>query len=329
MNQRENILKVLRHEKPEWTPTLPEASFLAGFWSANECGLRGQEARPGITLDCFGVEWDQMHGQPTPYPGNFVLEDIADWRDAVAFPDVDSWNWDEFAAIELNGFNREEQILVFFDEIRIFDRLSALMGFEEALISFVTDPEEVQAFAQAVADYKIEVIQCVKKAYNPDVFMYTDDIAKADGLFMHPDAYRKLIKPAHGRIIDAIHDAGMIAMQHTCGKCEDVIGDYVELGIDCIFPMQSLNDIVAFQREYKGQVTFCGGFDTQGPAGMSNADEKTTRAEARRCAQEYAVGGDFISLPMIGTALDKTPGEMVRIGWFIDEFHKECASLGV
>ncbi len=70
-------------------------------------------------------------------------------------------------------------------------------------------------------------------ADDPDIYMYSDDIAKADGLFMQPDTYREIFKPGQTRIMKAIHDLGMISQQHTCGKCEDVMGDYVEARSRC------------------------------------------------------------------------------------------------
>ena len=331
MNERENALACLRHEKYEWTPIAFDYNVFVGLWGGNECGLRGEEVREGITLDCFGCEWDQKHRSPMPYPGNYKLKDISEWRDVVKFPDISSWDWDTIAKTELKDIDRENKVIDYFSEQGMFDRLTTLMGFEEALIAMFEDPDECYEFFGAVADYKIELIDIVKEVYNPDVFMYTDDIAKADGMMFNPDFYRKYMKPHHQRIINAIKDHGMIAEQHTCGKCEKVIDDYVEVGIDAWGPGQPSNNIVSILNRHGDKIVVEGGFDSQGPAGQNGASTETTVAEANRMAEKYATLGSFIASPIIGLSTDGHPtdDELRRIGIFCEAFRKRCSELGV
>ena len=325
----ENVLKVYRHEKPEWTPIWMQAVQSVGLWAGNECGLRGERVQENIALDVFGVEWQMDHGTPMPALGKFLLEDICDWREVVKFPEPKTWDWEMLASVELKDRD-PNKALTYFCEQGLWDRLVQLMGFESAAMALLTDPEECDAFFSRVADYKIELIECVAKYIKPDIFMYTDDVAKSDSLFMHPDTYRKLIKPHHARIIKAIKDNGMIPEQHTCGKCEAIIDDYVEIGIECFFPAQSSNDLVAIQKKHGKKMCLNGGFDSQGPAGYEDASEETTRAEARRMANEYAVNGGFIALPMIGDPVTPpTPSQAFRMMTFFDEFRKECNKLGI
>ena len=218
MTERENVLKVYRHEKPEWIPIWNEAFHVAG-WASNERGVLGEEIRPGVKLDCFGAEWIAAEGSTVPVTGHYVLEDITDWREVVKFPHPREYNWDMIRAMELDGYDGTK-CLVYFCEEGLFDRLTTLMGFEEGMIALVTEPEECAAFFQRLTEYKIELIECAKKYIKPDVVMYTDDIAKSDSLFISPDCYREVIKPYHAQIIQAIKENGMIAEQHTCRRTE-------------------------------------------------------------------------------------------------------------
>ena len=326
MTERENVLKVYRQEKPEWVPIWNEAFHVAG-WASNERGVLGEDIRPGVKRDCFGAEWISEEGSTVPVAGNYILEDIADWR-KLKFPEPRKWNWDMIRAMELDGYDGSK-CLVYFCEEGLFDRLTTLMGFMEALIALATEPEEVYAFFDRLTQYKIEVIECAKKYINPDVVMYTDDIAKVDSLFMSPTCYRELIKPHHAKIIKAIKDNGMIAEQHTCGKFNAVLEDYLEIGIESLYPIQPSNDIVEIQKRYGDRVVINGGFDSQGPAGREDANEEVTRAEARRMAREYAVNGSFICLPLIGNGMFLTPPQAVRMNRFTDEFRKELCKLGL
>lgn len=327
MNERENALLVYRHQKSEWTPLFPEAIFMTGFWSNNECGLRGEKVSDTIALDVFGVEWALDHGSPMPVPGKYILDDVANWRD-IAFPEPKTWDWKFMSEVELKDYDGTK-VLTYFCEQGCFDRLTQLLGFENALVALLTDPEECDSFFARMADYKIEVIECVAEHYRPDVFMYTDDLAKADSLFMSPETYRELIKPHHAKIIQAIKNHGMIPEQHTCGKYEEIAEDYAEIGIESFFPSQASNDLVALQKKYGDRVAIVGGYDSQGPAGREDATPEILQEEARRVVKEYAVNGGFICLPMIGDAMNATPEQMMRIGIFCEEFRKTCNELGV
>lgn len=328
MTERENILRVYRHEKPDWTPIYMEAVHLAGVWANNETGLRGERNGEGIALDVFGVEWNMEHGAPVPVPNRYLLEDICDWRN-LQFPQPETWDWDSLTAQELKDYDGSKA-LTYFCEQGCFDRLTQLMGFENALMSLLMEPDECSAFFSAIADYKVELIKCVAKYYKPDVFCYTDDLAKADSLFMSPDTYRELIKPYHARIIAAIRDNGMIAEQHTCGRCESIMDDYVEIGVQSFFPAQPANDLAGIQNKHGDKLVITGGFDSQGPAGYPDASIEVMQKEARRMAKTYAVNGSYVCMPMIGSiGAELTKIQITQLGAFMQEFREECRKLGI
>ena len=328
MTERENALLVYHHQKPQWTPNMLEAIYFTGFFSHNECGMRGERIKENIAVDCFGVEWIMDHGSPVPNPGKYILDDISNWR-TLKFPEPKTYDWEAFAKVELADYDGTK-LLTYFCEQGLFDRLTQLMGFENALMALLENPEECMAFFERMVQYKIELIECVAKYYKPDVFMYTDDIAKSDSLFMSPATYQEVIKPYHARIIQAIKDNGMIAEQHTCGKYDAVVDDYVEIGIQSLFPTQASNDIVSIQKKHGDKAIVFGGFNSQGPCGYVDADEATMREEARRMADTYAVNGNFIACPMIGDLFSPpTPQRLMQIGSFCDEFRKRCNELGI
>ncbi|WP_286946025.1 uroporphyrinogen decarboxylase family protein [Acetobacterium sp. UBA5834] len=185
-------------------------------------------------------------------------------------------------------------------------------------------------FFSAVADYKIELIECVAKHYHPDVFCYTDDLAKADSLFMSPETYRQIIKPHHARIIEAIRKHDMIAEQHTCGKCDVIMDDYVEMGIQSFFPAQASNNLVGIQKKHGDKLVITGGFNSQGPAGFPDATAETLEAEALRMVEQYAVNGGYLCLPMIGElGVEPTPTQLMQMGAFMKTFRAECQKRGI
>ena len=300
LTERENCLIAYNHGVPEWIPIVRDAICHVGFWAGNECGIRGEAVAQGIQLDVFGCKWNLLHGMPTPEEGGAILDidDIEDWRDIISIPHPADWEWDFLSKVELEQYD-PNKVMVYFSEQGCFDRLTILMGFENACVAMLTEPEICYDIFGAIADYKIELIRCVKKYLNPDVFMYTDDIADADGLIISPETYRELLKPQQARIIAAIKDCGMIAEQHTCGNCSAVLGDYVEVGVDSFFPASACNDIPAVKKRFGNKLVICGGFDSQNAPGRVDASREVMFEEAKRVVEDCAKGGCFIFAPTL------------------------------
>ncbi|MDO4616924.1 MAG: uroporphyrinogen decarboxylase family protein [Lachnospiraceae bacterium] len=293
MTERENALLVLQHKKPEWTPLSFDCLHHIGFAGGNECGLVTEDHR-----DIFGVKW-AIEKDPTPDPNEpFMLEEIEDWRDVVKFPEPKTWDWEKIREAELEGYDGEK-VLVWFSEQGLFDRIQTLGGTTNALCWLLTDPEECYEFFSRMADFKVELVECVAKYIKPDMFMYTDDLATKNSLFISPDTYRSLIKPHQERIIRAIRENGMIAEQHCCGKCDTIMGDFVEIGVEAFFPAQAVNDIVKIQKDYGDKLTVIGGYDSQGDPGRPDCSDESIINEAHRIIDSYADNGSFICMPMI------------------------------
>ena len=323
MTERENCLIAFHHGIPEWIPIARDAINHLGFWAGNECGIRGESVASGIHLDIYGCKWDLCHGMPTPLEGDHLLtlDEIENWEEIICFPNPETWDWDTLAKEELAQYD-PSKVMVYFCEQGCFDRLTTLMGFEEACMAMMEEPEICSEIFRKIADVKIKLIRCVKKHLKPDVFMYTDDIADARGLVMHPEVYRALLKPQQARIIAAIKENGMIAEQHTCGNCSAVLEDYVEIGVDAFFPAQACNNIPEIKRRFGNQLVICGGFDSQGPCGHADASRDIMLAEAKRVVEDCAKGGAFIFAPalldqnsMMDEAMESPAGKALYEGF--------------
>jgi hypothetical protein len=296
MNQRENFFAMIEGKKPEFIPNSMEVykSCIAGT-SITDSPLMGG-------VDSFGVNWVATKEGTMPEPNKFLFDDIADWKEYVNFADLDSLGIEAAAAKEMEDFNqnnRNEQVVNVFSACGLFERLAAFMGFENALCSLVEDPDSCQEFFEALADYRIAYHNRFIDAYQPDVLTYFDDLATANGLFMSPKVYREVIKPAHQRIVEAVTSRGVIFSQHTCGKCEEIVGDYVEMGVKIWHSAQTMNDLEGLQEKFNGRLIIEGGWDSSGPASYIGASTEVLIEEAKRCARVYGQKGNYIFMPTL------------------------------
>ena len=298
MTERENALIALNHGVPEWVPWRGDSTYMVGSTTVHENGQVDDYKRGIGGMDDWGVEWilpnPDAKGQAFPLHKTFVMDDITKWREQVRIPDVDAMDWEGAPARELADYHGDK-LLVYFDTEGLFNRLTDLMGMEEALCALLTEPEACEEFFSAVADYKIKIVKKAAQYLKPDVFCYMDDVASANGLLMSPSLWRKLIKPHHARIISAICECGMIPEQHCCGKCEAIVPDFVEMGCQAWIPAQKINNLEDIQFRFGKQLCLDGGVDSSGgkcfqPSGtyQDGVDE------VHRCLDSYAKNGNYM-----------------------------------
>jgi len=242
ISEREIFLKALRHEKTEFLPD-PSKVVKTVF------PVNGFHERPPYNQsgkDWFGVEWiyEETGGAAVPdHQKPPLLDDIANWRDKVKFPDLDNWDWKEAARLDnIHTIDKENNLVVLTLLEGPFERLHALMGFENALLALMEEPEEVTDFFDALMDYKCRLIDKTAEYYEPDIITFHDDWGTQNNMFFSPDKWRSLIKQQIKKAVDACHRNGIFFEMHSCGKVEQVVPDFVEMGIDS-FQGMSINDV--------------------------------------------------------------------------------------
>lgn len=297
MTPKETILAALTHQSHDRIPNYLTDVVNGGFGFGN--GPDFEKGPLGGGIDGFGVSWvcpSSGGGAPIPEPGKFILdsETIVDWKKIVKFPNILEDDWEARAKWELGRGDRSVQAVDYGSGNGPFERLAALMGFEEALIAMACEPEAVSELLNAIADYKISVIEMAHKYYHPDIYTNYDDIATQNDLFMSMDMYRDIIKPVHKRLYDAARAYDMIPVQHTCGKAESVVDDMIEIGVSAWTSVQPTNDISSILEKHTDDFCLIGGYDTTGEPSRSGASQETVEAEVDRCFQTYGTHSNYV-----------------------------------
>lgn len=330
VNLREEYLKFLRHEPTLMVPNMAVNCAMAGF-AGSLPGPWIEKGPMGGGYDGFGVRWitpASGGGAPIPAPNEFVLEDICDWRDVIKFPDLDAFDWAVDAQQWLGNVDRTQQAVLFGLGNGVFERLAALMGFEEALCAMVTDPEEVDAFFTALTDWKIEFAKKVKEYYDADVIVYFDDCATERDLFMSPEDFRKLIKPHHKRFVQAARELGMYPVLHCCGKAEAIVEDMIDCGWAAWNSVQISNDIATLIEKYGDRIGFEGGYDTNGKPGRMDASVEEMQTEVHRCLDTYGKYGYGYSFFGFRSVNSLDPAESIAAMMpIMEEFMKYAVQL--
>ena len=198
---------------------------------------------------------------------------------------------------QVKNIDRSEYLLEGFCEMGLFERSYLLLGMEEALVSYLTEPELMSDLLSALADYKIEFITKFDEVVNLDIVWYGDDWGTQSDLFIPEASWRAIIKPHTTRIYDRMKDREIIINQHSCGKIEKIFGDVVEMGADIWNLCQPCNDLKSMKEQYGDSIAFHGGIDSQFVLNRPGATREEIITEVRKRISEMAEGGGYIAGP--------------------------------
>ena len=292
MNERENMMRVWEHEMPEWVPSVNVASALLPTPEINDRSLFEDGT------DWFGVKWALDPEQPLlmthVVPGQSQFSDISEWPERLAFPDCEGLPWEAVRG-RTNAIwhDRAERMGYVVCPMGAFERINAVMGFENGLMALYDDIEAYKACVDAYADYRIRQFPFFKEYMAPDFLMMHDDWGNQKNMFFSPDLWREAFKAPERRMVEAAHALDMRYMHHSCGYIEPIIGDLVEIGVDCWHSVSPVNDLAGIKAEYGDRLVFAGGVDPQA-TDAPDATEESIRAEVRRAIDVLGKGGGYL-----------------------------------
>ena len=261
---KENFLRLLHNDNPTW---------LGDPWACNNPGGMARAfTTDAVTLitgiqpgqvgvkNIWGVtmDWPQGHGGAIPHvtEENKVVKDITCWQDFVHFSHY-------------------------------------LMGFEDALMNYLLEPESMYELLGAYTDWKIKAIDKVIDHVHPDILHQHDDWGNKMNLFIPPTVWREIIKPHYQRFFDHVKSRGVMIQLHNDSVSSAVAADMVDLGIDMWQGVLPQDDIPGIIEKTEGKLFLMGGIDMQ-KIDFPTATQEMVDAEVQHALDTYMPLGHFM-----------------------------------
>lgn len=181
----------------------------------------------------------------------------------------------------------------------IFVHKSQFMrGFEQWFMDLILDPKLIEALMDAILEIQLAEAESALALVGDlvDIVSTSDDVAGQNGPVISPDMYRRFIKPRHKKFFDLVHSltAGKVLF-HSCGSVYALLGDFIDIGIDILNPVQvsaAEMDAARLKKEYGDRLVFWGGIDTQRVLPYGTPAE--VRHEVRSRIDDLAPGGGYV-----------------------------------
>lgn len=329
VSSKENVLAAFEG-RPYWQPTPADFSFFSPTIIPDTIarGLRIDSKTPVEEFadlpkggkDMFGVEWEfiEQVGGSMVRPGSPMMENVNDWKEKIHFPDIDSWDWEGFAAQNVDRLkSMDEFVYIELCNGAWFERLISFMDFENAAMALI-DEDQYDALKELLEKTTDLYCRLVDKfcQYLPyfEAFDVHDDWGSQMAPFFSEAVARNLIVPNMRKLTDRIHSHGKYAILHSCGHIESRVSCIIDAGWDSWWP-QMMNDAERLYDQYGDQLLLAVCYPM--PQGLS---EEAQREEARNYAEKFCKPGkpsllSFYGLQMLTPVFNRALYQYSRLAY--------------
>lgn len=196
-----------------------------------------------------------------------------------------------------------------------FERAHAMQGMQTFLLNMAMDPDFARASLERIAGHCKQLMGHFldELGDNVDIIKIGDDLGIQKGLMISPQMYRDIIKPVHADFIDFIKSrTSAKVLFHSCGDVAPLIGDFIDMGVDILNPIQtstgSISDLPALKKRFGKNIVFCGAIDTHRILPYGSVTQ--VREEVKRVMQILGPGGGYL-VGAVHTVMNDVPPENV------------------
>lgn len=240
-------------------------------------------------------------------PGAPLLDDAEEWESVIEFPTFDDAAW-EASRARAEAFYRDQNGVEFARKTTIFtgffERLISWMDFENAAVALIDDDQKdsVHAMFDRLADLYLSLVDRFKDYWNIDVVELHDDWGSQNSTLVSEETLREMVLPHLKRVIDRVHERGMLFELHSCGKIENLVPLMIDAGVDN-WMGQTINEKLELVREYGDRIVI----DVEAPELGADATDEEVRAAAEAFARDFFIPGKPCSLSVYSACQSNPP----------------------
>lgn len=269
-------------------------SLVTSFGGNDPALLHDQPLEPGTTFD----EWGNGHWAggregtiDRTYPALASAESVRD-VEALPVPVIDA-NVDPAPITTYHDTGHP--VLGYGGSI--YEWSWWVRGMERFMMDLACDTTLAEAVVRKIETHTTRLATATART-GIDVVCFYDDAGMQTGMQISPELWRRVIKPAWRRVLDAVRRQSPETrfFLHSCGKIEAIIPDIIELGFHMLHPVQpECMDFAALYRQYRRDIVLTATISSQKIFPFGSPD--TVRQEVNRLARLAAEDRRCVLMP--------------------------------
>ncbi len=279
-------MRAIEYRHPEWIPINWE--IVPAVWEKYGTDLKnlfeshvlmsGQfqrgfgESEPDPTYvqgTYFKDDWDCVwYNAQNGILGRVIEHPLEDWKafDTFKAPDpFEKLDWKRMKK-NIEDLRRKGSITIampeMFAQVGFYDRMVYLRGFENLMVDFNEEPQQLQKLINMVLDYNMKYIQKWLEI-GVDIVWHHGDIGGQDRLLFSPEQFRRHLKPGYKEMFQRCRKAGSRVWYSSDGNLLEIVDDLIECGVSMHDPQVRANTIDGIRDHYKGKLAVTVDIDEQ------------------------------------------------------------------
>jgi len=163
-----------------------------------------------------------------------------------------------------------------------------LMGDVQYMLALYDDPGLIKEFNRFFLDFVMEYWSLILTEFDVDCVFVLEDMAYRGGSMISPQMFEEFMAPYYRELVSFVKGFGVDYIFVDCdGLIEELIPLWVETGVNGLFPLEAVNDIVAIREAYP-KLRMLGGVDKRM---LFKGSQELIDAELRRVEPVVRSGG--------------------------------------
>ena len=134
-----------------------------------------------------------------------------------------------------------------------FLRLQDIRGYENFIFDMCDDNPKIYKLIEMVEEFNYTFVSKWMEL-DPDMMSYPEDLGMQVGPMLSPEQFRKYIKPVYQRMMKLARDKGIIVHMHSDGDIRTLVDDLIDGGVDVINLQDLVNGVDWIAEKFSGKV---------------------------------------------------------------------------
>jgi len=264
MTNKENAQRIIRFDNPERIVSDIPCHGISYTGCHHECydGGGGHGCPVGTRwTDIWGTGWFKEHEGVMGFPKTNPLADMASLKN-YQWPDPDDERICGKIYESKKRFEGGDRFLWGSHRDTLWEKSYMLVGMENMMVYLHTEPNYAREILRRIMDFQLGIAKHYL-AVGIEVAGLGDDLGTQQSLLMGADVLREFFYPEYKRLFDLYKRHGVIRSFHSCGHVEPVLPMFMELGVDCLNPVQATaNNLAKIRAITDGKMALQGGVST-------------------------------------------------------------------
>jgi len=221
--------------------------------------------------------------------GQVVAHPLEDWGKLATYRPPNPRDPFYFERIEADLAEAGNRYVMVTSHFNLIERLHFLHGFARTLEDFYLAPEKIERLLDMILEFKLELFDELHVRFGDriDGLWLTDDWGTQEGPFISRRMFEDFFLERYRTLVGAVHDHGWHYMQHSCGKINDFVPYFIDVGVDVMNMMQPQTyGIEEIGRRFAGKICFLATADYQKTLPEGNPDK--IRTEVRQLVRSWS-----------------------------------------